>query len=231
MQEVQDNTGPTDDGVTSASTTLQMLADAINAAGGPQYAVIDNPFIGNGTNGGQPGGNIRAAFLYRTDRVGFAEGSLATVAPDGSALAAPDTAQQTDPGHPFYASRPPLSATFTFNGQDVTVVNNHFTSKGGSGPLFGSVQPPFDGGEVQRAAQAQAVNSYVDDRLAADPSAKVIVAGDLNEFGFEQPISVVRGVATVSGYAVPGADPIEATATLRAGRRRGVAQPAGHAAG
>ena len=217
LQEVQDNTGPTDDSVTSANVTLQTLVDAVNAAGGPQYAFIDNPFIGNDTNGGEPGGNIRAAFLYRTDRVGFVEGSLATVAPDGSALAAPDSGQQTNPGHPFYASRPPLSATFAFNGQNVTVVNNHFTSKGGSGPLYGSAQPPFDGGEAQRAAQAQAVNSYVDARLAADPSAKVIVAGDLNEFGFEQPISVVRGVATVSGYAVPGGDPIDAAATYAPG--------------
>ena len=53
-------------------------------------------------------------------------------------------------------------ATFTFNGEDVTVVNNHFTSKGGSAPLFGSDQPPLNAGEVSRAAQAQAVNNFVD---------------------------------------------------------------------
>ncbi len=42
------------------------------------------------------------------------------------------TAQQTDPTSPFFASRLPLIADFTFQGETVTVVNNHFTSKGGS---------------------------------------------------------------------------------------------------
>ena len=65
-------------------------------------------------------------------------------------------------------SRPPLVATFSFNGEDVTIVNNHFTSKGGSAPLFGSDQPPFNAGEVQRAAQAQAVNNFVDTLLAPE---------------------------------------------------------------
>ena len=218
LQEIQDNSGPASDGTTSAADTLQMITDAISAAGGPPYAYIDNPFIGNNTNGGEPGGNIRTAFIYRTDRVGFVAGSLATVAADGSPTASGAYAdQQTNPDNPFYASRPPLSATFTFNGQAVTVLSNHFTSKGGSGALYGSVQPPFDAGEVQRAAQAQAVNTYVDDLLAADPAARVIVAGDLNDFGFEQPLSVLRGVAGVAGYDVLGTDPINATATYAPG--------------
>lgn len=213
LQEIQDNSGPANDGITSAAATLQLLVDAIAMAGGPAYAFADNPFIGNDTNGGEPGGNIRTAFLYRPDRVGFVEGSLATVGADGGAITSGTYSdQQTNPDNPFFASRPPLSATFSFNGQRVTVLSNHFTSKGGSGALYGSVQPPFDGGEVQRAAQGQAVNTYVDGLLAADPAAKVVVAGDLNDFGFEQPLSVLRGVATVTNYDVPGSDPIEATA-------------------
>ena len=36
LQEVQDNTGPTDDGTTAADATLQMVVDAIAAAGGPR---------------------------------------------------------------------------------------------------------------------------------------------------------------------------------------------------
>lgn len=218
LQEVQDNNGPTDNGVTSASTTLQMIVDAVKAAGGPQYASVDNPFIGNDTNGGEPGGNIRTAFLYRTDRVGYVQDSLATVAADGSPIKSGTYAdQQTNPDNPFFDSRPPLSASFTFNGQQVTVLSDHFTSKGGSGALYGSEQPPFDAGEVQRAAQAQAVNSYVDRLLAADPSARVVVAGDLNDFGFEQPLSVLKGTAAVTNYDVPGSDPINATATYTPG--------------
>ncbi|WP_052402071.1 5'/3'-nucleotidase SurE [Muricoccus aerilatus] len=218
LQEIQDDTGAADNGVTAADLTLGMITGAIDAAGGPHYALLDNPFIGNDTNGGEPGGNIRAAFLYRTDRVSFVEGSLATIAADGSPIRGGTyTDQQTNPDNPFYGSRPPLSATFTFNGESVTVLSNHFTSKGGSAALYGSQQPPFDGGEVQRAAQAQAVNSYVDGLLATDAHAKVVVAGDLNDFGFEQPLSVLKGVATVTNYDVPGRDPIAATATYTPG--------------
>lgn len=225
LQEVQDNDGPgnaANSSVTSASVTLQMLVDALNTAAGPNgphYAFIDNPFIGDDTNGGEGGGNIRTAFIYNTDRVDFVEGSLRTVGADGSAISNPagNTDQQTNNDNPFFDSRPPLVATFEFNGQDVTIVNNHFTSKGGSGALYGSDHTPFSAGEVSRAAQAQAVNNYVDGLLANDPNARVVVAGDLNDFAFEEPLAVIRGEASVSNYNVPGTDPITATATYTPG--------------
>src|SRR5262245_4697229 len=226
LQEVQDNNGATDNGVTTADVTLGMLVDAINATApaGVHYTFIDNPFIGNDSNGGEPGGNIRTAFLYRTDRVDLVPGSLRTIGADGQAITntdetAPDGNgdQQTNPDNPFFDSRPPLVATFTFNGQQVTVVDNHFTSKGGSAPLLGSDQPPFDAGEVQRAAQAQAVNNFVDSLLVADPAANVIVSGDLNEFQFEEPMQVLKGTASISNYDVPGDDPFDAVADYTPG--------------
>ena len=226
MQEVQDNNGPTDNGVTSADQTLQMLVDAINAAApaGVHYAFIDNPFIGNDSNGGEPGGNIRTAFLYRTDRVDLVAGSLRTIGADGDAISNQDENapggngdQQSNPDNPFFDSRPPLVATFMFHGEAVTVIDNHFTSKGGSAPLLGSDQPPFDAGEVQRAAQAQAVNTFVDSLLASDANARVIVAGDLNEFQFEEPMQVLKGTATVTNYDVPGSDPFDAVADYTPG--------------
>src|SRR5262249_11679662 len=132
-------------------------------------------------------------------------------APDGNGD------QQTNPDNPFFDSRPPLVATFTFHGEAVTIVDNHFTSKGGSAPLLGSDQPPFDAGEVQRAGQAQAVNNFVDRLLASDPNAKVVVAGDLNEFQFEQLMQVLKGTATISNYDVPGTDPVNAVADYTPG--------------
>lgn len=219
MQEIQDNNSATVSDVTAANETLQKLVDAINAAApdGVHYAFIDNPFIGNNTNGGEPGGNIRTAFLYRTDRVDFVEGSLRTVGADGSVVTTAYVDQQTNPDNPFFASRPPLVATFTFNGEDVTIVNNHFSSKGGSAPLLGSDQPPLNAGEVQRAAQAQAVNTFVDNILAGDAQAKVVVAGDLNEFPSEEPMQVIKGTASITNYDVPGTDPIDAVADCTPG--------------
>lgn len=188
LQEVQDNTGAEiNDGVISASDTLQNLIDAIVAAGGPSYQFIDNPFITEGASGGQPGGNIRTAFLYNPDRVSLVAGSVQTI---GSQVA----------GGAFEGARLPLVATFTFNGQDVTVINNHFSSKGGSSPLFGANQsatdlqedPAINGSLDQRQAQAAAVKGYVDSILANNAGANVVVVGDLNEFEFISPLNILE---------------------------------------
>ncbi|MPZ34129.1 MAG: hypothetical protein GEV13_24610 [Rhodospirillales bacterium] len=224
LQEVQDNDGPGSAAastVTAADQTLQMLVDALNAAApdGVEYAFVDNPFIGDDSSGGQPGGNIRTAFVYRTDRVDFVDGSLKTVAADGTAISDPagNANQQSNPDNPFFDSRPPLIATFAFNGEEVTIVNNHFSSKGGSGALYGTDESPLNAGEVQRAAQAQAVNNFVDSLLADEPGARVVVAGDLNDFEFEEPLAVIQGTASISGYDVPADNPIAATATFTPG--------------
>ena len=74
LQEIQDNSGALNDGTVAADITLQTLVDAITEAGGPTYEFIDNTFIGNNTSGGQPGGNIRTAFLYNPDRVDLVAG-------------------------------------------------------------------------------------------------------------------------------------------------------------
>jgi predicted extracellular nuclease/2',3'-cyclic-nucleotide 2'-phosphodiesterase (5'-nucleotidase family) len=219
LQEVQDGDGPTNSSLVSADATLQLLVDTLNQMaiemGLPAtYAFADNPFIGDDRNGGEPGGNIRNAFLYRTDRVDLVEGSLRTINADGTPTTAVLTDQQTNPDNPFFDSRLPIIADFSFNGETITIVNNHFSSKGGSDALFGTDLPPENGSEVQRAAQAQAVNNFVDSLLAVDPNANVAVMGDLNEFQFEEPIAVLKGGAEISGYDVPGSNPGDATATL-----------------
>ncbi|GAB4371730.1 MAG: hypothetical protein Kow00121_13510 [Elainellaceae cyanobacterium] len=192
LQEIQDNNGAEITDVTAANETLQRLVDKIAELSGVNYEFIDNPFIGNETSGGQPGGNIRNAFLYNPDRVSFVEDLLRTVTDPED--------QQTNPENPFYESRLPLAATFTFNGEAVTVVSNHFSSKGGSAPLFGQIQPATElqedpevnGGVDDRRVQAAAVKEFVDEILAADASANVVVLGDLNEFEFISPIDLLE---------------------------------------
>ena len=132
LQEIQDNDG-TDFSAVAANETLQRLIDEIAANGGPTYSFIDNTFIGDDTNGGEFNGNIRTAFLYNPNRVSFVDGSLSAIT-DANA-------QQTDLTNPFFDSRLPLAAKFTFNGEEVTVVNNHFSDKSGSAPILGVEQP------------------------------------------------------------------------------------------
>jgi hypothetical protein len=193
LQEIQDNSGSTNNGIVSASVTLQTLIDAIVTAGGPTYKFIDNTFITNNTNGGEPGANIRNAYLYNDSRVSLVAGSVKTV-PASSFTA-------------FTDSRLPLIADFTFNGEQVTVINNHFSSKGGSRPLFGVNQPSV-GGESggngqenntingsldQRRAQAEAVKGFVNSIVATKLTSNVVVVGDLNEFEFISPLNILAG--------------------------------------
>ncbi|MGF1511072.1 MAG: endonuclease/exonuclease/phosphatase family protein [Myxococcota bacterium] len=181
LQEVQDNSGSEDNGVVAADVTLKTLVDAVAAAGGPSYAFIDNTFIMNNASGGQPGGNIRTAFLYNPERVDLL----------------PESVRTADDLAAFAGSRLPLIATFVFEGEPIIVVNNHFSSKGGSAPIFGTEQPfearqeevAVNGSLDERLRQSAEVRNFVDGVLAADPEAKLIVLGDLNEFEFVSPVS------------------------------------------
>jgi predicted extracellular nuclease len=181
LQEVQDSSGSADDGVVDADQTLQMLVAAIRTAGGPSYEYIDNP-PENNQDGGQPGGNIRVAFLYNPK----------TVEPDLETATRLTDGDLSD-GDAFGGSRKPLYVRFEAADNEIHLINNHFSSKGGSTPLFGSVQPPINGSEDERLAQAAVVNGFVASLQAEDPEAKVIVLGDLNEFEFMAPIRVLKG--------------------------------------
>ncbi len=67
IEEVQDDSGPTNNGVVDATQTWSKLVAEIQAAGGPLYEFRSiNPV--NNEDGGAPGGNIRVGFLFRTDR-------------------------------------------------------------------------------------------------------------------------------------------------------------------
>lgn len=189
LQEIQDNDGENGGenvAVSDASQTLQDLVDAIANAGGPTYKFFDiyaDPSADENTipQGGAPGGNIRNAFLYNPDRVALDSVEALTPA-NLTAAGQPDA---------FAGSRVPLVGTFTFNGETVTVVNNHFSSRFGSTPVFGGPQPFVQAGEAEREAQAQAINAYVDSRLATTPAAKVIVTGDHNTFQFTNDLAEI----------------------------------------
>ncbi|MEX0268712.1 endonuclease/exonuclease/phosphatase family protein [Leptolyngbyaceae cyanobacterium UHCC 1019] len=180
LEEIQDNNGATNDSVVDANITFQILIDAIAAAGGPTYEFRQlNPV--DDQDGGQPGGNIRVGFLFNPNRVSFVEGSLQRL-----------TDTDLSDGNAFQSSRKPLVGTFQFNGQDVTVIGNHFNSKGGDQPLFGPNQPPTLTSEIQRNQQATIVRDFVQGILTPNPSANVIVAGDINDFEFSNPVTILE---------------------------------------
>jgi predicted extracellular nuclease len=198
LQEIQDNSGPTDDGTVDADQTYTALITAIQAAGGPLYEFRDISPLNN-TDGGQPGGNIRVGFLFRPDRVTYVDRPGGDAVTSTSAVLGLYGVELTySPGRidptngAFFDSRKPLAGEFMFGGEKVIVVVNHFNSKGGDEPLFGSNQPPTFFSEVQRLQQAQVVNDFVDSILTLDPNANVAVMGDLNDFQFSSPIQTLK---------------------------------------
>jgi predicted extracellular nuclease len=200
VQEIQDDNGPVNDAVVDATATLSALVAAIEAAGGPAYAFRDIPPVDD-QDGGEPGGNIRVAFLFDPARVTFVDRGApssterTTVFADATGTHVAPSPGRIDPAsEAFLASRKPLVGEFVFARRNrLFVIVNHFTSKTGSTPLFGAVQPPIDAGSEQRQAQAQVVNGFVRALLAEDPRAKVVVLGDLNDFHFSAPLEILRG--------------------------------------
>lgn len=196
--EMQDADGPTNSNNVDADAAA--LIDAIIAAGGPAYTYTDIAPDKN-QDGGQEGGNIRVGFLYNSQRVqlsssvnGQKGNSTTAVAYDASTGQLTYNPGRIDPANTaFLSSRKPLAAQFTFNGEQVIVIANHFNSKTGDNGPFGSIQPPVLSSEAQRHQIAQVVNSFVKDVLSKNPQAKVVALGDLNDFQFTQTAALLKG--------------------------------------
>lgn len=206
VEEVQDASGPTDDGVVDSTATTDKLIAAIEAEGGPTYeAHWVNPQ--DKTDGGQPGGNIRNVLLHRTDRdITFTERSsgaedhATSVTTDNKGALLTESPGRIAPASPaFEDSRKPVIGEYRYRGERVFVAAVHFSSKGGDDPLFGRWQQPVRSSENARHAQAREVRSLADDLLAADPEAKFVVAGDVNDFEFSETTDILTDILEGSG--------------------------------
>jgi predicted extracellular nuclease len=182
LQEIQDASGERDDGVTDATPTLRALIDAVRAAGGPAYRAFDVPPT-DGRPGGAPGGNIRNAFLYDP-------GSVRLVG-YFSLTAARLTKAGIRHAEAFRESRDPLLAEFDVGGGRIVLINNHLTSRYGSTPTYGAVQPFVQAGEEERGRQTRALNAYAADLLRRRPDVGVVVLGDMNTFEFTDDLAAL----------------------------------------
>ena len=142
------------------------LVSGLNAAtAAGTYASVALPSGGTGTDA------IRVAIIYKP----------AKVTPLGNAVS------DTNAIH----NRPPLVQTFAAaNGEKFSVVVNHFKSKS-SCPSAGNDADQGDGQgcwNALRTEQSQALRAYITGLQANSSDADVIVIGDLNAYGKEDPI-------------------------------------------
>jgi len=145
---------------------VQDLVNGLNAvAGAGTYATIPAPTGGTGTDA------IRVAMVYKPDRVSLVGNAVSDI----------------NAVH----SRPPLAQTFAAaNGEKFSVVVNHFKSKGSCPTGSGGDADQGDGQgcwNALRIEQATALSGFIASKLqTVDPD--VVIVGDLNAYGKEDPI-------------------------------------------
>ncbi|CAM3675560.1 ExeM/NucH family extracellular endonuclease [Deinococcus frigens] len=146
----------------NGETALNDLVAALNtAAGKTEYASVKTGTVGTDA--------IRVAIIYRPGKVETVGGA------------------RIDDNPAFDRARKPVAQTFRdVAGQGVfTVMANHFKSKG-SCPKDGDVDLGQGCWNMLRVEQAKAVLAFADKLKATD--ADVLVMGDLNAYGAEDPI-------------------------------------------
>jgi len=212
VEEIQDNSGATDDGTVAADQTITDLTTAITAAGGPQYSYREIDPV-NDQDGGEPGGNIRSVLLFNPTRVSFVDRGPSSVdrSTTGTQVVKVDGQPQLtlspgrlDPTNPVWdASRKPLVAEFSFRGKPVFVIADHFVAKLGDQNQDGRFQYPQQSSEIQRSGQAQVEHDFVQQILDIKKNADVVVVGDLNDYQFSPALASLRtGTADGTGPSI-----------------------------
>jgi len=205
LQEIQDDNGDLDTRTVSADETLTLLIVAIAETCDVVYDYAQIDPLRN-QDGGQPGGNIRVAFLYRTDRpvslystiTGASDEAVTLtcyggVVPNFSLGRIDPTNQAFNRGMvedvEFFESRKPLFGYFIIADTPFFFINLHLNSKGGDDPLWGFSQPPVEITAIQRQAQIAVIKQFVQDILDCRPDANIIIGGDYNDFQFSDAVT------------------------------------------
>ncbi len=165
LQEIQDSDGAEQTEVTHARDTYELLLRAIAQLSDVPYAWVDiEP--GLNADGGQPGGNIRNGFLYRTDVISLVPRSVRRLGVDSPA---------------FIDSRKPVVADFTLcNGaHTLSVFNVHFASKRHQESVFSPHNPGLDPKLATRVEQAEIVLAEMERLTKAGKH--YYVTGDFND--------------------------------------------------
>ncbi|KAF2760841.1 endonuclease/exonuclease/phosphatase family protein [Pseudovirgaria hyperparasitica] len=187
LQEIQDNNGATNDAIVDANLTLASLASAINSISGVSYSYVDIDPVDD-QDGGEPGGNIRTAYLYDPAVLRLRKVNPGSSTDANEVLAGPELKYnpgRIDPTNPAWqASRKPLAAAWeTLDGRNKRLI---FYS------IEGDSRPPINGVLDVRTQQANITATFIRQILSKDPTSSIVTAGDFNEFVFANPLKVFQ---------------------------------------
>jgi uncharacterized protein len=201
LNEVMDNSGSVDDGVTKADQTIKKLISAIQKAGGPDYSYSDTP-PGNNQDGGMEGGNIRTVLLYREDMGIRLEENNAGVNgikyKEGKYIVGSNPMLIGEFSSNFDGTRKPRIWLLNQNGLQFIVIGVHLTSQGASSPDWGNQQPPQKPEEIQRIEEARSINEQIKKDFLQNPNIPIFIAGDMNDLPWSGTIAALENEDFVS---------------------------------
>ncbi|KAH9856479.1 endonuclease/exonuclease/phosphatase [Lenzites betulinus] len=218
VQEIQDDSGPRNNGVVSANKTLKALVDAIKKARGGVHYDFVNVDPEDNKDGGAPGGNIRVAYLWRPERVSLIPGTIGNatfgtypIVDDDGNVEFSYNPGRIEPLHSAWdETRKPLAAAWqTSSGSRFYTVNVHFSSKRDSSSAQGDARPPVNGHAPRRLSQANVTATFVGSILDLNPEASIIVAGDMNEYLATRAVFQPLTALLHDANAVAGVPPAE----------------------
>jgi uncharacterized protein len=174
----------------AADSAIADLTDGLNRKLGAKEG--DYAFVT--VEGGNPGSDlITVALLYRKSRV-------LPIGPPALLL-----------DEPFLAiGRPPMAQTFEAEGVRFTVVANHFKSKGGCDDADPSNRDLGDGQgcwNATRVAMARTLWNWVQTDPTASGDKRVLIVGDLNALGEEDPVRLLKSSGLRDLLAEHAAEP------------------------
>jgi predicted extracellular nuclease len=182
LQEIQDSDGAEITKQVAADKTYQLFTAQIRNAGGPTYHWIDIAPVAN-SDGGQPGGNIRNAYLYNPERIELIPKSAARIG-------------EQEPA--FENSRKPLMAHFRLRGTQspLAVINVHLASKRHQNSIFAPLNPGFDPQLATRIKQASIIRAAA---LALTAQGiDYYITGDFNDFEDSSTLKAILGDENVN---------------------------------
>lgn len=200
VQEIK-ATADNDEGGVPADQAYRQLIEAIRAADGPGYAVREVPPLKN-QDGGQAGANIRVGFLFNPRRIAFIDRGEAgpedatgirIVAGQPRLTLSPGRIEPRhpafygDPAHHWVPSRKALAGEFRFGSVPIFVITCHLKS------MRSTIRREQDYAKRQRHAQAAVIHRFVAGLLACDPSAAVVVLGDMNDLPGSKTLKILKG--------------------------------------
>lgn len=164
---------------------LQRVGDRVNEVAGTAYRAVSPPC--------SDARGIQVGFLWDEGRVALGDAYQLA----GRAVSAAFGPESPSPG------REPLVGHFWLKGKALTIVANHLKSDH-TGDAAGREQKRLlQAAAAQRRAQARVVRDFVNEQLAADGEALLMVAGDFNEAPPAPPAAIDPGspLAILSGGA------------------------------